>query len=46
MWDHAANMDTELRARNLPWPRFEMGEAADLAAFLLARRTPPAPAGR
>ncbi len=37
MWDHAANMDTELRARNLPWPRFEMGEAADLTAFLLAR---------
>jgi cytochrome c2 len=44
MWDHAANMDTELRARNMAWPRFEMGEAADLAAFLLAQRSGDRPA--
>ncbi len=38
MWNHAASMETELRRRSLPWPRFETGDAADLAAFLLQRR--------
>lgn len=38
MWNHAATMQQELRARGLPWPRFEPGEAADLTAFLLSRR--------
>ena len=38
MWDHAPKMDRELRARNLPWPRFELGEAADLTAFVLSSR--------
>jgi len=46
MWNHAATMEQEMRARQLPWPRFEPGEAADLIAFLLrsrslARRTAP-----
>jgi cytochrome c2 len=39
MWDHAPKMDRELRARGLPWPRLEQGEAADLTAFLLAQRS-------
>jgi cytochrome c2 len=39
MWDHASNMDAQLRARNMTWPRLEMGEAADLVAFLLSRRS-------
>lgn len=43
MWDHAPKMDRELRARNLPWPRFELGEAADLTAFVLSRRSRAAP---
>jgi mono/diheme cytochrome c family protein len=38
MWDHAPKMERELRARGLPWPRLEPGEAADLTAFLLSRR--------
>jgi len=43
MWDHGSKMDAELRSRNLPWPRLELGEAADLTAFLLARRSADAP---
>jgi Ni/Fe-hydrogenase subunit HybB-like protein/cytochrome c2 len=39
MWDHAPTMDRELRARGLPWPRLEAGEAADLTAFLVSRRS-------
>jgi Ni/Fe-hydrogenase subunit HybB-like protein/cytochrome c2 len=39
MWDHAPTMDRELRARGLPWPRLEIGEAADLTAFLVTRRS-------
>jgi cytochrome c2 len=38
MWDHAPIMERELRARNLPWPRLEQGETADLTAFLMTRR--------
>jgi cytochrome c2 len=38
MWNHAAKMDAELRARNLAWPRLDTGDAADLTAFLLTRR--------
>ncbi len=43
MWEHAAMMDIEMRTRNLPWPRFELGDAADLTAFLLSRRVRPQP---
>ena len=39
MWDHAPKMERELRSRSLPWPRLEPGEAADLTAFLLSRRS-------
>ena len=43
MWEHAPRMDQEMRSRNLPWPSLELGDAADLTAFLLSRRaTPPA----
>lgn len=44
MWDHAPKMERELRTRGLPWPRFERGEAADLTAFLLSRRSGPSTA--
>lgn len=45
MWDHAPKMERELRTRGLPWPRLDPGEAADLTAFLLSRRSgsPAAP---
>lgn len=45
MWNHAAKMEDELRKQGRAWPRFESGETADLAAFLLTRqdgRGPPA----
>ncbi|MBI2834570.1 MAG: cytochrome c, partial [Acidobacteria bacterium] len=40
MWNHAPTMEQELRSRGLPWPRFQLGETADLAAYLLTRRVP------
>ncbi|MBI3491790.1 MAG: c-type cytochrome [Acidobacteria bacterium] len=39
MWNHAAGMDQELRRHGLAWPRLEPGDAADLTAFLLNRRS-------
>ena len=38
MWNHAPRMEKELRKQGLVWPRFQPGDAADLAAFLLAKR--------
>jgi cytochrome c2 len=38
MWNHVPTMSLELQKRGLTWPRFEAGEAADLAAFLVSRR--------
>jgi len=38
MWNHAHEMEQELRKQGRAWPRFAPGEAADLAAFLLASR--------
>jgi cytochrome c2 len=39
MWNHAPRMEEESRKRGLMWPRFQPGDTADLAAFLLAQRT-------
>jgi Ni/Fe-hydrogenase subunit HybB-like protein/mono/diheme cytochrome c family protein len=39
MWNHGPAMNRELEKRGLRWPRFDPGEAADLAGFLLSRRT-------
>ena len=39
MWKHAPLMEHELRSRNRPWPRLETGEAADLTAYLLSKRS-------
>ncbi len=39
MWNHASVMERELRKHSLAWPRLEPGDAADLTAFLLARRS-------
>jgi cytochrome c len=41
MWDHAPTMDREMRTRKLTRPRLELGDAADLTAFLLSRREKP-----
>ncbi len=38
MWNHVPKMSLELEKRSLTWPRFEAGQAADLAAFLMSRR--------
>lgn len=40
MWEHAPTMEQEMRDRNIPRPHFEPGDAADLTAFLLSKRTP------
>ena len=44
MWNHAPEMEQEHLKRGLAWPRFELNEAADLAAFLLSRRAAAASA--
>lgn len=44
MWNHAPEMEQEHLKRGLAWPRFELNEAADLAAFLLSRRAATASA--
>ena len=46
MWNHSSRMEQELRRRGLSWPRLAQGEAADLAAFLVARRPASQPAIR
>lgn len=38
MWNHANQMEEELRKQGRVWPRFALGETADLTAFLLASR--------
>ena len=45
MWNHGPVMGREVEKRGLGWPRLELGEAADLAAFLLSRPSaaPPRP---
>ena len=44
MWNHAPEMEQEHLKRGLAWPRFELNQAADLAAFLLSRRASAAAA--
>lgn len=44
MWNHAPEMEQEHLKRGLAWPRFELNQAADLAAFLLSRRAAAAAA--
>ncbi len=39
MWNHAPRMEEQARKHGLVWPRFEKGDTADLAAFLLAKRS-------
>jgi cytochrome c2 len=39
MWNHASVMEQELRKHGIAWPRLDSGDAADLTAFLLSRRT-------
>ncbi len=43
MWNHASRMEQELRQQGRAWPRLAPGEAADLAAFLVSRRSPGRP---
>lgn len=40
MWNHAPKMEDEHRQRHLRWNEFGPGEAADLVAFLMSRRSP------
>jgi hypothetical protein len=36
-------MEEESRKRGVVWPRFGPGDMADLAAFLIEKRSEPAP---
>ncbi len=45
MWNHAPRMEQELRKQRIAWPQFKPGQAADLAAFLLERRSAARVAG-
>jgi cytochrome c2 len=45
MWNHAQLMGDEMQRRGVPWPRFALGETADLTAFLLSKR-PSTPAAK
>lgn len=46
MWNHAPRMEEESRKLGALWPRFQPGDMADLAAFLIEKRSPPpGPAG-
>ncbi len=40
MWNHATEMEAQVRAHGLKWPRMEAGDTADLAAFLIASHKP------
>jgi cytochrome c551/c552 len=45
MWNHAPDMHKLMAERAIPWPKFDTGDMADLAAHL--RRLPhPEPAGK
>lgn len=47
MWNHAPRMEEESRKLGLLWPRFRPGDTADLAAFLIEKRSgQPRPAAR
>lgn len=47
MWNHAPRMEEESRKLGLLWPRFRPGDTADLAAFLIEKRSEqPRPAAR
>lgn len=38
MWNHAQTMEPAMRARGIPWPKFEPGEMIDLIEFIYSRR--------
>ncbi len=47
MWNHAPKMEEESRKLGVLWPRFGPGDMADLAAFLIEKRSAQArPAAR
>jgi cytochrome c2 len=39
MWNHAPRMEEESRKLGVLWPRFRPGDTADLAAFLIEKRS-------
>jgi len=41
MWNHAKKMEPAMTARGIPWPRFEIGEMADLVEFIRAHSENP-----
>jgi mono/diheme cytochrome c family protein len=45
MWNHAAVMQPVMRAKGVPWPKFESGEMADLMEFLYSQHKTPSATG-
>jgi len=39
MWNHAPQMWERMRERQVPWPRLEPGELADMLSFLATEGT-------
>jgi cytochrome c2 len=46
MWNDAKEMEEQMRAEGIPWPRFEPGEMRDLMEFLHAEHGKPSPGQR
>jgi mono/diheme cytochrome c family protein len=38
MWNHARQMEPAMRAKGIPWPKFEPGEMADLVEYIRIQR--------
>ena len=40
LWRHGPQMQAQMKAKNIRWPRFEANEMSDLIAYLNAKRKP------
>jgi mono/diheme cytochrome c family protein len=41
MWNHARLMEPAMRAKGIPWPRFEPGEMTDLVEYIYSQHGKP-----
>jgi cytochrome c2 len=45
MWNHAQAMEPAMRAKGVPWPKFEPGEMTDVIEFIYMVRERPVTTG-
>ena len=45
MWNHAQAMEPVMRAKGVPWPKFELGEMTDVIEFIYSVRERPMTTG-